>query len=143
MVVITGAECGRTMGRAGKAGLELDWLEERESRHSAQPDVVYGTTKWTRHEAEMARGIQRPVQYYSMFENALRFERGESLERPSRASIEALGEVQLSCPEEPERMDPPLCFSRGDSYALAEQPPISFPYPKLMNANMLVDMELR
>jgi len=140
VVILTGAECGRTLGRAQKAGLELDWVEPAAGDDSPEPDVEYGDAKWTRHEAEMARGIQRAVQYYSMFENALRYAAGESvaehLERISRLwagfSTVAQGNpnawIRREVTAEEIRTVSPTNRS------------ITFPYPKLMNANMRVDM---
>jgi len=140
VVVLTGAECGRTLGRAQKAGLEVDWLAAVDDDPTPLPDIEYGNTKWTRHEAEMARGIQRPVQYYSMFENALRHQRGESitehLERISRLWA-GFSEVAQANPNAWIRRP----VSAEEIRTLSPQNrPISFPYPKLMNANMRVDM---
>ena len=77
-VVLCAAECGRTMGRAGKMGVDLDWLVDDDP--PKLPDTNYGDTRWTRHEMEMACGIQQAVQYYSLFEIALRRWNGESVD---------------------------------------------------------------
>lgn len=140
VVVLTGAECGRTMGRAQKAGLEIDWLEPRESDRALAPDVVYGTDKWTRHQAEMARGIQRAVQYYSMFEIALRYANGESvgehLERISKLWA-GFSEVAEGNPSAWIRR--PVTAEEIRTVSPSNRP-ITVPYTKLMNANMRVDM---
>ena len=140
VVILTGAECGRTLGRAQKAGLELDWLEAKDGDSAPEPDIEYGDSRWTRHEAEMARGLQRAVQYYSMFENALRHQAGESvdehLERISRLWA-GFSKVAQGNPSAWIRREVTAEEIRTLS---PSNRPITFPYPKLMNANMRVDM---
>ncbi|MEE2775698.1 MAG: acetyl-CoA acetyltransferase [Acidobacteriota bacterium] len=140
VVVLTGGECGRTLGKAPKAGVELDWLEARGGDPTPAPDVEYGNAKWTRHEAEMARGLQRAVQYYSLFENALRHAAGESIdEHLARISRLWAGFNTVA-------QGNPSAWIRNEVTAeeirtvSPSNRPITFPYPKLMNANMRVDM---
>jgi acetyl-CoA C-acetyltransferase len=69
VVVVTGGECGRTQARASKAGIELDWNPlatapgtSPVARDNADPAELYlGSDKVTRHEAELKRGIEKPV----------------------------------------------------------------------------------
>ena len=140
VVVIAGAECGRTMGRASKADVELGWLQTRDDDRGPAPDVEYGDGRWTRHEVEMARGLQRPVQYYSLFENALRYARGESiddhLDRISRLWA-GFNRVAQENPSAWIRREVGAEEIRTPS---AKNRPITFPYTMLMNANMRVDM---
>lgn len=146
VVILCGAECGRTLGRAQKAGLELDWLEGRGEESTASgsresgPDIEYGDARWTRHEAEMALGIERPVQYYSMFEVALRHHNGESvpghLDRISKLWAR-FSEVARDNPSAWIRRP----YTAQEIRTLSpKNRPITFPYPLLMNANMRVDM---
>ncbi len=140
VVILAGAECGRTLGRAQKAGIEIDWLEESAEDRAPTPEVVYGIDRWTRHEAEMARGIERAVQYYALFEIALRHQAGESprehLERISRlwAGFSTVAQSNPSAWIRREvTADEIRTLTPGNRL-------ISHPYPKLMNANMRVDM---
>jgi acetyl-CoA C-acetyltransferase len=140
VVVLTGAECGRSTGRAQKAGLDLDWLEPRDDDPAPAPDAEYGTSKWTRHEAEMARGLQRPVAYYAMFDNALRHHHGESVE----AHLERISRLWAGF-NAVARGNPSAWIRREVTAEEIRTPspknrPIAFPYPMLMNANMRVDM---
>ncbi len=140
VIVITGAECGRTLGRAQKAGLDVDWLERKGNDFLPDADVTYGDQKWTRHEEEMACGIARPAQYYAMFETALRHQRGETprehRERVARlwASFSEVAQKNPNAwirrPVTAEEIATPAASNRL----------ISYPYPKLMMANMRVDM---
>ncbi len=140
LVILCGAECGRTLGKAQRAGLDPEWLEGRDDDPTPAPDVEYGTAEWTRHQAEMERGMQRPVQYYAIFENALRYQRRESVaEHLERISQLCAGFSAVA------RKNPNAWIRRE---VTAEEirtfspsnRPIAFPYPKLMNANMRVDM---
>jgi acetyl-CoA C-acetyltransferase len=88
VIVITGAECGRTQARARKAGVELDWnpaatapgANPTARQNGDAPDFFLGSNKITRHPAELARGIERPIQFYPIFETALRHANRESVQ---------------------------------------------------------------
>ncbi len=83
IVVLTGAECGYTQARARRQNVKLQWSEA-----PGKPDLEIGHDVPMSHDAEQKRGIRRPVVMYPIFENALRYARGESiaahLERVSR-----------------------------------------------------------
>ena len=134
IVVITGAECGNTQAKARRAGLELDW-----QALPGTPDRMFREDKDMSHEAEKALRIRAPIQIYPMFENALRYHRGESID----AHLKRISELWAG-------------FSRvaaGNPHAWLREPrsaeeirtisaqnrPVSFPYPKLMNSNNNVD----
>jgi acetyl-CoA acetyltransferase len=87
IIVLTGAECGRTQSRARSAGLTLDWNPVSatpgqdpigRAQGITQPDVFIGSHRNTRHQAELQRGIRHPIQYYPLFEIALRSASGDS-----------------------------------------------------------------
>ena len=75
LLVITGAENGHSMAKAKKAGVELPVTET-----SGDYDRMIGSEEPMSAPAETARGIRMPIQLYPMFENALRHQRGESIE---------------------------------------------------------------
>jgi acetyl-CoA C-acetyltransferase len=134
VIVITGAECGYTQARARKQGIELKWRDA-----PGTPDRLIGEDKNMRHEAEKAIGIGQPIQLYPLFENALRYARGESIaahlvrisELWSRFSEVASHNPHawLREPHSAEEIRTPSADNR----------PVSFPYPKLMNSNNNVD----
>ncbi|MEZ5558285.1 MAG: acetyl-CoA acetyltransferase [Pseudomonadales bacterium] len=134
VVIITGAECGNTQAKARRAGYKLQWTEQ-----TGTPDRMIGEDKDMRHEAEKAMRIGQPIQLYPMFENALRYHLGESVQ----GHLERISELWAS-------------FSRvaaGNPHAWIREArsaaeirtlsafnrPVSFPYPKLMNSNNNVD----
>src|SRR5262245_3287511 len=134
VVIITGAECGYSQARARKQGFRLQWQEA-----PGVPDRMIGEDKDMRHETEKAIGLGAPIQIYPLFENALRFARGESLpahlERIS-ALWSRFSEVAARNPHAwIQEFHDPLTIRTPSS----DNRPVSFPYPKLMNSNNNVD----
>jgi acetyl-CoA C-acetyltransferase len=134
VAILTGAECGYTQARARKQGVKPKWSEA-----PGTPDVQIGQDAPMSHEAERKAGVRQPVQMYPVFENALRYARGESLaahiERVSRlwAGFSAVAAKN------------PHAWIREAKSAEQIRTPgpdnrmVCFPYPKLMNSNSNVD----
>jgi acetyl-CoA C-acetyltransferase len=134
IAILTGAECGYTQARARKAGVRAKWSEA-----PGVPDLQIGHDVPMLHEAELRAGVKQPVQMYPVFENALRYARGESipqhLERISKlwAGFSAVAAKN------------PHAWIRDAKTAEQIRTPgpdnrmVSFPYPKLMNSNSNVD----
>ena len=134
VVIITGAECGYSQARARKQGYRLEWQEA-----PGVPDRMIGEDKDMRHDAEKAIGLGAPIQIYPLFENALRFARGESLpvhlERISQL-WSRFSEVAARNPHAwIQEFHDPLTIRTASH----DNRPVSFPYPKLMNSNNNVD----
>jgi len=147
IVIVTGGECGRTQARARKAGLELAWNPvTREPGANPTtvddgdtPEMFLGSSKVTRHEAEMKRGIQLPIQFYPMFETALRHASGESVEGHLKRVSElwaGFNKVAVNNPNAWIRKQISAEEIRTPSPANRA---ISYPYTKLMNSNNSVD----
>ena len=134
VVILTGAECGRTQAKARQAGVDLDWRKV-----AGTPDRIFGEELKMRTRAEAVRGVSQPIQMYPIFENAIRHSRGETLDGHMRrvsALWAGFSRVAAGNPHawirEPRTADEirtPTDFNR----------PVSFPYPKLMNSNSNVD----
>ena len=134
VAVLAGAEHGRSLSRANKQGVRLGYSEA-----SGQPDFQTAPDLPMVHEAEIARRVVQPVIMYAIFENAIRYARGESIEdhreRVSRiwAGFNAVA------------VDNPHAWIREPLHADEIATPsetnqmVGFPYPKLMNANDRVD----
>ena len=136
LVLITGAENGNSSGKARRAGVSL-----AQTPALGKPDLVFGAEQRPEHhEYEVAKGIQRAIQVYPMYDNALRHERGESLQ----AHIERVSELWSRFNDVAQ--DNPHAWVRDNMTAEEIRTPssrnrqISFPYTKFMNANMSVDM---
>ena len=136
LVVITGAENGNSSGKARRAGVTLP-----QTPAPGKPDAVFGAEQQPEHhQYERAKGISRAIQVYPMYDNALRYERGETLdEHITRVS-------SLWARFNDVAQENPNAWVRQNMTAEEIRTPsprnrqISFPYTKFMNANMSVDM---
>ena len=134
IVVLVGAECGRTQAKARRAGIDLLWRAA-----PGTPDRTFGEELKMRTRAEAVRGVSQPIQMYPIFENAIRHARGETLDGHIRRVSELWAGFSRVAAGNPhawirevataEEIRTPSDFNR----------PVSFPYPKLMNSNSNVD----
>jgi acetyl-CoA C-acetyltransferase len=74
-VLLTGAENGNSQAKARKRGAKL-----AERACPGDYDRLVEDDKPMAGPAELARGIRRAVQVYPIFENAIRYARGESID---------------------------------------------------------------
>lgn len=147
VIVVTGGECGRTQSRAKKAGIDLSWnplTREPGANPTTRddgdaPDMFLGSNKVTRHEAESRRGIQFPIQFYPMFETALRHANGESVEGHLERVSELWAGFNKVAVDNPNAwIRKPLSAEEIRTPSPSNRP-ISYPYTKLMNSNNSVD----
>ena len=134
LVVLAGAECGRTQAKARRAGIELKWQEA-----PGVPDRAFGVELKMRHRLEAQRGIASPIHMYPIFENAIRHARGETLgSHLARISELWAGFSRVAAGN-------PHAWLRDTKTAEEIRTPsatnrlVSFPYTKLMNSNSNVD----
>ena len=134
VAILAGAEIGRSLARAGRAGVRIDMREA-----AGQPDRLLGQFKSMMHPLEQKYRITQPVYWYAMFESAIRHGRGEGLDG-NRERVSKLwsgfNDVAVDNPHawirkplSPEEIGTPSAKNRM----------IGFPYPMLMNANSRVD----
>ena len=134
IALLTGAEQGRTQALARKQGTKLTF-----SPAPGTPDRVIGGLDKMVHDAERERGIMQPIQFYPVFENAIRYARGESLEDHIVRISELWARFNAVA------VDNPHAWIRDPISAEEIRTPsprnrmIGFPYPKLMNSNNGVD----
>lgn len=136
LVLITGAENGNSSTKARKQGIQLP-----QSEAPGSYDRVIGAEQQPEHhEFEVARGIQRAIQVYPMYDNRIRYTRGETinqhLDRVSKL-WSRFNNVGLRNPNAWVQTDMTAEEIRTPSES---NRPISFPYTKFMNANMSVNM---
>ena len=136
LAVITGAENGKSAGKARKAGIAL-----AETPAPGTYDRVIGAEQQPEHhEFERARGIMRAIQIYPMYDNAIRQARGESINQHAER-VSAL----WSRFNDVGQRNPSAWVQHNMTAEEIRTPSetnrrISFPYTKFMNANMSVDM---
>jgi acetyl-CoA C-acetyltransferase len=135
VAVLTGAENGRSLSRARKQGVKLE-----HSQAPGEPDFQMGPELRMVHDAELARKVVQPITMYPIFENAIRYARGESIaEHRERVSRMWAGFNAVA-------VDNPHAWIREpmDAKTIAEASPtnrmLGFPYTLLMNSNDKVDM---
>ena len=147
IVIVTGGECGRTQTRARKAGLELDWNPAATAPGANPvarddgdaPDLFHGSHKVIRHEAELKRGIERPIQFYPMFEVALRHANGETVQGHLERISELWAGFNRVAVDNPDAWIRKPLSAADIRTPSATNRPVSYPYPKLMNSNNSVD----
>jgi acetyl-CoA C-acetyltransferase len=136
LVLITGAEIGNSLAKARKAGVRIPMKEL-----PGACDVMFGHGQQPEHhDYEMEKGIRTAIQVYPMYENALRFHLGETIDEHLVRVSELWSRFNDVAVENPnawiredisaERIRTPSATNRR----------VSFPYTKLMNANNSVDM---
>ena len=135
VVILTGAEIGRSQSRARKQGVELHFTDA-----PGEPDVQVGTELNMVHEAEIARKLVQPIAMYPIFDNAIRYARGETIEA-HRARV-----AKLWAGFNAVAVDNPNAWIREPMTAEEIGTPspsnrmLGFPYTLLMNSNDKVDM---
>jgi len=135
LVLITGAEYGYSLSKSRKVGVEVP-LTKAPGRY----DLVIGAQKPEHHEHELARGIRMPIQAYAMYENGIRYSRGETIE----AHLERISELWSRFNDVAQTN--PHAWIRENVTAEEIRTPspanrrVAFPYTKLLSANMVVDM---
>jgi acetyl-CoA C-acetyltransferase len=135
LVVLTGAENGNTMAKASKNGVKLGYKET-----SGDYDRMLAEEAPMACEAEMARGIRAPIQVYPIFENAIRYQRGLSIEEHIKQVSEMWAGFSQVAAQNPGAWIRDAVDAQTIRTASATNRMVSFPYPKLMNSNNAVDM---
>jgi acetyl-CoA C-acetyltransferase len=135
VVLVTGAENGRSAGQAQREGIAL-----RETEAPGAPDRRLAEDKAIFHDAELARGMNSASDIFAIIESAIRFAKGETLEGHA-ARIAGLwaGFNAVACRNPNAWIRKPYT-AEEIGRASPDNPMISYPYTRLMNANARVDM---
>lgn len=136
LAVLTGGETWRTRMRARKAGTELPWAHVPED---VAPDRIIGTEIVMSHPDEIARGLVMPVQFYPMFETAIRAAAGESVDEHQVKISELWARFAAVAAGNPNAWVRTAPSAEQIRTVSADNRMIGFPYPKLMNSNNDVD----
>jgi acetyl-CoA C-acetyltransferase len=138
IVLITGGECGNTQAKVRRAGLnareDLHWQEA-----PGQPDRMIGTEQPMAHDVEIELGIRQPIQVYPMFENALRYQAGETIDAHQKKVSELWAGFSAVASRNPHAWIREARTAEEIRTISPSNRPVSFPYPKLMNSNSNVD----
>ena len=134
VIVMTGAECGYSQARARRAGVKLKWRNI-----DGTPDLYIGKDGEMGHPVELGLGIRRASQMYAIFQTARRHHLGESVQ----ANLERISELWAGfsrvAAENPHAWIREAKSAEEIRTPTAANRAVTFPYPKLMNANNNVD----
>lgn len=136
IAILAGGEAFRTYMRARRAGTTLHWPKAPDD----DLPTIIGNEFEMVHEAEQARTLWLPVQFYPMFETALRAAAGRSVEEHQRHLGKLWSDLSKVAVDNPhawirEARTPEEITTVTDTNRM-----IGYPYPKLMNSNNDVDM---
>ena len=129
VALVTGAECiyTRLAARRDPERPVLGWTTQDD--HTPRP-VMLGTDRVPVTDAESARGLDRPLRVFPMFENALRFGAGESIEEHQRTDLGPVGPLLVCGDDEPLRMVSPSTERAGRALDGTVQPDGVVPLPE-------------
>jgi acetyl-CoA C-acetyltransferase len=136
--LLAGGEVGSAFFRASRTGEDLGWPTQDPDATPAP--VVVGEDRDPHHPAELAAGLIAPIFFYPLFEQAVRGAAGRSIEDHQRWLGELWGRFAAVARDNPHAWTREL--PEGVEDVAAPSPAnrmVSFPYPKLLNANIQVD----
>lgn len=134
VILIAGAECGYSRAKARKAGQRPAW------REAPGEPVMFGEEVSMTNAHEEGLGLKMPIQFYPMFENALRHAQGLSMEAHLQRIAELWARFSAAAVDNPHAWMREPVSAEEIRTPSANNRPVSFPYPKLMNSNNSVDM---
>jgi acetyl-CoA C-acetyltransferase len=135
IAVLTGAEHGRSQSRARKQDVALHYTDA-----PGEPDFQVGPDLPMVHEAELARKVVRPITMYPIFENALRYARGETIPQHRERVAKLWAGFNAVAVDNPHAWIREPMSAEAIGTASPTNRMLGFPYPLLMNSNDKVDM---
>lgn len=136
LVVITGAENGNSATKARRLGTSLPYSNAKGSYDK----IVGAEQQPEHHKFEVAKGINRAIQVYPMYDNSIRYHRGESMDAHIGRVSELWSRFNDVAQSNPNAWVQHDMSAEEIRTPTASNRPISFPYTKFMNANMSVNM---
>lgn len=136
LALITGAEIGYSAAKARKNQTRVKLRETPGSY-----DELFGKNqKPEHHDFELARGIRSAIQVYPIYENAIRYQRRETIEEHSIRVSGLWSRFNDVAQTNPHAWINDNFSALQIRTSSANNRAVSFPYTKLMNSNNAVDM---
>jgi acetyl-CoA C-acetyltransferase len=135
VVFVAGGEAEHTKRRRKRAGLDAGWTEQPDGK----PDLGFEADKPMMTQEEVALRIARPVAAFSLFENAIRYARGETLDAHRERVSELWSGISAVAANNPYAWIREPRSAQAIRTATADNRMISWPYTKSMCSNMVVD----
>jgi acetyl-CoA C-acetyltransferase len=133
--LLCGGEAIDARWRAGREGAWLPWPEADEGT----PNAVLGDDRPGSHPAEMAVGLNVPIAFYPLFENALRASAHETIAEHQERISELWSRFSAVAATNPYAWSREPLSAATIRTVTPENRMIGFPYPKLMNSRIDVD----
>lgn len=137
VVLLTGAEVVYSKRVARNADVKVEWTAEDPDEPA--PPRILGTDRVGVADVETAHQAMVPVQFYPMFENAIRAAAGESVEEHQVKISELWARFSEVAARNPYAWSPQPRSAEEIRTPTADNRMIGFPYPKLMNSNIQTD----
>jgi acetyl-CoA C-acetyltransferase len=135
VVLVAGAENGRSAGQAQRLGVAL-----RQTETQGAPDRKVDADKPIFHDAELARGMNSASDVFAVIDAAIRFARRERLDAHAQRLAALWADMSAVACDNPHAWIRRRHTAEEIGVARPENPMISFPYTRLLNANARVDM---
>jgi len=136
VVLIVGGEAEHSKRRARARGIDLGWTPQ----HGPEPDIRFGSGVRDFSDHEIERGLAQPAAFFSLFENALRAERGESLDAHRERISTLWAGFSRAASETPYAWSPEPIDAETIRTPSPDNRMTAWPYPKRMCANLVVDL---
>lgn len=137
VVLLAGAESGATVVEAQRRGASPDWPSQPSS---VAPSRLIGSDRQANNDAESAVGLMAPIYVYALLENAIRAREGVDRETHLRDITELWSRFSQVGANNPYAWQPQAYSPDELAAPSATNRLISDPYPKLLTANLQVDL---
>ncbi len=137
VVLVCGAEAGATLSHAQKAGVEPGWPDQPDD---TTPDAVIGSDREPNTPAEVSAGLNLPVHAYALMEQALRGKAGTTPEEHTARITSLWSSFSEVAAANPFAWQPAAESAERLATTDADNRMVSTPYPKLLCANLQVDL---
>lgn len=137
VVLVCGAESGNTLAAARKQGVDVDWpVQDAE----VAPTRVIGSDREANNSAESAAGLTVPVYTYALMDAAIRRRHGRTPAEQRELVTGLWSRFSEVAAENPYAWLPRAMTPQELASVDAGNRMISTPYPKLLCANLQVDL---
>lgn len=137
VVLVCGAEAGNTLAAARKAGCDLDWPTQGAD---VAPSRVVGSDREATNGPEAAAGLSVPVYTYALMDSALRARHGRTPDEQRALVTRLWSRLSEVAAQNPYAWQPEARTPEQLATVDADNRMISTPYPKLLCANLQVDL---
>lgn len=135
VVLLVGGECEHSRRRAKAAGIDLGWTQQP----GPAPDETFGSHDPGFGPVERKYRL-RPIQTFSLYENALRAQRGTSPEAHRLAISELWSRLAQVAAANPYAWNRKALSPEEIRTESEDNRMVAYPYTKYLVANMVVDM---